>query len=753
MSASPQALRGVQFQRVTCTIILILAASSSFAQTVSGVTNAASFAPEELAPGSIATIFGSNLTQVTAQATSVPLPTNLQGVTLNVGGVLAPLFYVSPTQINFQIPSGVLGGHTTAGTFYCISGGPCTGGFTVSSTAPGIFVDQNGRGIIQNQDGSLNSLTHPAATNSYVTVYLTGVGAVDNPVADGVPTPTSPLSRVTAAITVTIGGVAANAPFVGLTPAQVGLAQANVQIPNLPPGTYPLTIKIGSAVSNTALIIVSGGTAAATYLLTSILGNGAAGNPGTGSNTFRPGEVAPYGYSTASGFAAAHVDLDGPPSPLSGSIAMNSDHWLWAFGQADSGTNFSGFVTAPNDPSIIPYPQFYTNRSSTEIATITDPFCGVKTPVVAYPSSYLGSFQMPTLSGAPLPDQVLRGVAILDIWDCCVSNPALNIGCSGDMHAAFEETLARAKLLGADHVSVTTYPSVIDAKAATPVLDVANQQISSSELAFITSAAASAGLDIWLVVNIPSGDENGVPLSQTPNQQWFSGFLDQYSQYIALEAKMAQTDGVKTIMLGWRDYYLDVTNYVDAYVSKMTAALSQIRAAFDGKVIFYDVELGYADYSNPGMAAALYNGADAIMVDFVPSLAQSMAPNLSVPLLRGVFKDLITQTNGRLSMFQPKPLVAVGYIVSNQWSLVNGPVDETWDCGNCASLSPDFSVQAIGYEALFEALNESGLPLLSFETYGYWPTDVMLPQATFPAVGRTVRNKPAEAVIRGWFRK
>jgi uncharacterized protein (TIGR03437 family) len=737
---------------VTFGVTFFLAVSCTFAQTISGVTNAASFAPEELAPGSIATIFGSNLTQVTAQAASVPLPTNLAGVTLNIGGVLAPLYYVSPTQINFQVPSGVLKGQTTSGTFFCISGGPCTGQMTASSAAPGIYVDTNGRGIIQNQDGSLNSETNPAATNTYVTAYLTGIGAVDHPVADGTLTPSTPLSRVSAPYGVTIGGVTANVSFVGLTPTAVGLAQADVQIPNLAPGTYPLTVTIGSAVSNTALITVSGGSAAPTYSLTSIVGNGAAGAPGSASNTYSKGDVVPYTYAPTSGFVTANVDFDGPPSPVAGSITMNSDHWLWAYGKPGSGTEFPGYITTPNNPSIIPYPQFYTNRSTTEKATITDPNCGVKTPVAAYPASYLGNFPMPAVSGAPLSSQTLRGVAILDIWGCCVINPALNTGCSGDMHSAFIETLARAKILGADHVSVSTYPYVADATAATPVLDVANQQISDSELQFITSAAASAGLDIWLVVNIPSVDERGVSLSKTPTQQWFSGFLDQYSRYIALEAGVAQKYGVKGLMLGWRDYYLDVTNYLDTYVTQMTAALQQVRGTYKGKVIFYDVELGYADYGHPGVVAALYNGVDAIMVDYVPTLTQSGAANLSVPLLRAFFKDLVAQNSGRLSMFQPKPMVAVGYIVSNQQSLVSGPVDETWGCG-CASLQPDFSVQAIGYEALFEALNESGVPLLSFETYGYWPTDVILPKDTWPAVGRTVRNKPAEAVIQRWFRK
>src|SRR5438105_3478110 len=68
-----------------------------------GIVNAASFqAP--IVRGSLATIFGSNLASGTAQAGTVPLPTILGGVQVTVAGTRAPVFYVSPTQINYQVP-------------------------------------------------------------------------------------------------------------------------------------------------------------------------------------------------------------------------------------------------------------------------------------------------------------------------------------------------------------------------------------------------------------------------------------------------------------------------------------------------------------------------------------------------------------------------------------------------------------------------------------------------------------------------
>jgi uncharacterized protein (TIGR03437 family) len=190
-------------------------------QTVTAVTNGASFVAYETAPGSIATIFGIRLSIGTAQATTVPLPTTLAGTTVYVNGVAAPLYFVSLTQINFQIPNGSLQRVSTNASSVNVWVSGSNGGqfqFTVSTAAPGIFVDSNGRAIVQNQDYSVNTTSNPAAVGSYITAYLTGIGPVDNPVADGAVAPDSPLSRATLPFSATVGGVSANVVFLGLTP-------------------------------------------------------------------------------------------------------------------------------------------------------------------------------------------------------------------------------------------------------------------------------------------------------------------------------------------------------------------------------------------------------------------------------------------------------------------------------------------------------------------------------------------------------
>src|ERR1700730_10491106 len=68
------------------------------------VVNAASYSAGSLAPGSLATLFGSGLTTATAVAPGYPLPVSLGDANVYVNGVAAPLVFVSPGQINFQVP-------------------------------------------------------------------------------------------------------------------------------------------------------------------------------------------------------------------------------------------------------------------------------------------------------------------------------------------------------------------------------------------------------------------------------------------------------------------------------------------------------------------------------------------------------------------------------------------------------------------------------------------------------------------------
>ncbi len=237
------------------------------AQTViNSVIDAASFAPR-VAPGALASIFGSNLADSTQGATGFPLLKNMAGATVYVNQSPVPLLFVSATQINFQVPSGLAAG--TANLYVSRDGGSSAiFQLTVVANGPAMFQDSSNHAIAQNLvDYSLNSSTNPVASGAVLIVYLTGQGAVDHAVPDGTATPASPTSTATATATATIGGVDATVQFLGLTPGFLGLAQANIVVPTLATADYPLVLTVGGYVSASAMVSVSGsGSAPPTYL-------------------------------------------------------------------------------------------------------------------------------------------------------------------------------------------------------------------------------------------------------------------------------------------------------------------------------------------------------------------------------------------------------------------------------------------------------------------------------------------------------
>ncbi len=220
-----------------------------------GVQNGATFLPTAVAPGSVLTVKGTNLGNAIASAPSYPLPMSLGGTSVKVNGNAVPLYSASPGQVNAQVPYELSPGSASVSVSAC--GGPSgSATFQVQAAAPYILLGGNGAPLIQNPDYGLNSADKPAHAGETVTVYMIGLGALDNPVPTGAAAPLNPLSRAKAPSTAKIGGQGAQILFLGLTPTYVGLAQANVVVPALSAGRYDLSISVGGVTSNTASIYV-----------------------------------------------------------------------------------------------------------------------------------------------------------------------------------------------------------------------------------------------------------------------------------------------------------------------------------------------------------------------------------------------------------------------------------------------------------------------------------------------------------------
>ena len=224
--------------------------SGGGAPAITAIGNGASYSAV-FAPGMILTIFGSNLAPSTAAATSVPLPQQLAGVTVSINGVPAPLWYVSATQLNVQVPYETPVGAAVPVTV-SNNGQTATSSLTAAAAAPGIFTDAQGAPVP----------SASGARGQVLTMYVTGVGGVSPGVFDGAApaagTPLSDLPQPTQNTAVTIGGVTAPVQFVGIPWGLVGVVQINYQIPaGAPLGAQPVVFTVGTLASKAATLTVT----------------------------------------------------------------------------------------------------------------------------------------------------------------------------------------------------------------------------------------------------------------------------------------------------------------------------------------------------------------------------------------------------------------------------------------------------------------------------------------------------------------
>jgi uncharacterized protein (TIGR03437 family) len=233
-------------QAVSVPVTFVVGASATTA--VQGVANGASFT-SDFAPGMVLSVFGTQLAPATQGASSLPLPLSMVGVSATVNGVSAPLYYVSPGQLNIQIPY-----ETTLGdaTLAVNNGGQiAVFPFRVAVAAPGIFAAGDG-GLAPNPTGSAGQT---------LLAFVTGDGDLTPTLATGA-TPSSGvavsrLPRPRLPVTLTVGGVNATIGFVGVPPGLSGVTQINFTVPGgLAPGDQPVVVTVGGIASKPAKLTI-----------------------------------------------------------------------------------------------------------------------------------------------------------------------------------------------------------------------------------------------------------------------------------------------------------------------------------------------------------------------------------------------------------------------------------------------------------------------------------------------------------------
>jgi uncharacterized protein (TIGR03437 family) len=210
------------------------------------ILNSAGNAAGAVAPGSIVSVYGTNLAAGTEAASDNPLPKVLAGSRLSINGLLAPLLFASASQINAQIPYETPPGIAKV---VAMQGNNASApvALEIREAAPGIFV-------LLNQDGTVNGPDHPAAPGSTLLVFLTGLGPTEPSFPTGVAAPAGTPASAKVPLSATIGGQTAPILAAGLAPGLVGMFKVILSVPAQPPGNYPLVIDAGGVPSNSLAV-------------------------------------------------------------------------------------------------------------------------------------------------------------------------------------------------------------------------------------------------------------------------------------------------------------------------------------------------------------------------------------------------------------------------------------------------------------------------------------------------------------------
>lgn len=207
------------------------------------VSAASYLATDALTPEGIATVFGFNLAIGSDVADATPLPNRLAGTTVRVNGILAPLFYVSPGQINFLIPAKTPPG-TAIIEITSADGTISRSEIKVAAIAPAIFTANSqgtgapaalatADGIIYYGVGNPDGTSNYVQTGHYLVMYGTGFRYA-----------------LSDEVKITIGGINAPVLYAGAQPNFLGLDQINTQIPTGISGTVDLVATVNGKAAN-----------------------------------------------------------------------------------------------------------------------------------------------------------------------------------------------------------------------------------------------------------------------------------------------------------------------------------------------------------------------------------------------------------------------------------------------------------------------------------------------------------------------
>jgi uncharacterized protein (TIGR03437 family) len=223
-----------------------------------GVKNAVGDTPNStVAPGSIISIFGESLAPVLEVGRVNPLAQSIAGVTVTVNDRILPLLYVSPAQINAQVPSGLSDGDYTL-QVHNTGQDDISATFSVARNSPGLFfqtLNSQQYALALHDDGTVVTPDNPARPGETLSLLGTGFGPYNALVIDGF-FPPNPAPGLADSVNLSTGDQVMSTMWSGAAPGYTGITLTKFKVPDgIESGaTVPVKVTVNGANSNTVMV-------------------------------------------------------------------------------------------------------------------------------------------------------------------------------------------------------------------------------------------------------------------------------------------------------------------------------------------------------------------------------------------------------------------------------------------------------------------------------------------------------------------
>jgi hypothetical protein len=416
----------------------------------------------------------------------------------------------------------------------------------------------------------------------------------------------------------------------------------------------------------------------------------------------------------------------------------------------------------------------------------------------SYPASFKGKYNIPVVQDT-LPINVDRSMGFKDYkptlsswWEAYkVPN-----GCKGEEYVKklYSDSLDKMQTLGIEHVELYigsqgwTVDPALDYWIAKPESFSHSYEL----IEYIAQEAKKRNIKLNLVWQFNIVDDRGnflLQLGEKADIKLWAKILESHHRNIVEVAKMAEKFGVDRIAADWNA--MNIGNFHDPafrelYVQKMIVIIDDIRKVFKGKITWGQSISIWHDYR-------IIDKIDILNLSVIPKFTQSELVNFSSDLVKEkTLKEMyrlhqdfncIWPSQNYCSLVRSGKQVPVIFQIAIQSTdiyLTNGWVEDGFcitgittdgkkhDCIQ-TTYNTDFSVQAVTIDGVIRALKEQpyfNMQGINFHS-SYWHTDTLKPSTGyiqtsqglredsegFPNLSQSIRGKPAEIVVKQWFKK